>query len=255
MQNKALLDLGELTGPLLIFGGPYSNLPALLAIKEKAEQYGIPPEQCICTGDIVAYCAQPQETVAAIREWGIHCLMGNCEASFASNADDCGCGFEEGTHCDLLSAQWFQFANQALSKDDRQWFSTLPEHMRFSINGQSALVVHGSVSSMNQFVFASSEDAILKQECRKADADMIIGGHCGIPFTRTIDHDDSAQTSAKSTIWHNAGAIGMPANDGTTRTWFSLINAPDEKCNDAANRALSIEIHALTYNHLSLIHI
>ncbi|MFT7386781.1 MAG: hypothetical protein ACI8VC_000016 [Candidatus Endobugula sp.] len=31
----------------------------------------IPPEQCICIGDIVAYCGQPAETVNFNREWGV----------------------------------------------------------------------------------------------------------------------------------------------------------------------------------------
>jgi len=244
VSARESLFLGDVTGPLLIFGGPYSNLPALLAMKEKAEQLGIPPEQCICTGDIVAYCAQPQETVAAIRDWGVHCLMGNCEASFANDADDCGCGFEEGSHCDVLSAQWFQFANQALSKEERQWFGILPEHIRFTMNGQSALVVHGSVSSMNQFIFSASDEAIFERECAIADADLIIGGHCGIPFTRKVYQPHSSLTVRESAIWHNAGVIGMPANDGTTRTWFSVIEA-----GNTASSPLLMNTYPLYYHH------
>ena len=37
--------------------------------------------------------------------------------------------------------------------------------------------------------------------------DAIIGGHSGLPFTQTLG----------SRLWHNPGAIGMPANDGTPR--------------------------------------
>ena len=36
--------LGELTGPLLVFGGPYSNLQATQAMKAVARQRNIPPE-------------------------------------------------------------------------------------------------------------------------------------------------------------------------------------------------------------------
>jgi hypothetical protein len=125
--------IGNFNEPILLFGGAYSNLDALMALKEYAEKYNINPTNIICTGDIVAYCGQPYETVELIREWGIHVLMGNCEESFAANADDCGCGFDSGTSCDLLSIEWYSFANQRLSSEQRQWFSTLPRKISFNV--------------------------------------------------------------------------------------------------------------------------
>src|SRR5262245_44817533 len=82
--------------PLLVFGGPYSNLRALAALRERADALGIPAAQTICTGDVVAYCAEPQETTAAVREWGCHVVAGNCEEQLAAGAEDCACGFEPG---------------------------------------------------------------------------------------------------------------------------------------------------------------
>ena len=208
------MHLGEFDQPLLFFGGPYSNLPALLALKQQATALEIPPERIICTGDIVAYCGQPYETVEVIREWGIHVLMGNCEAAFADNAQDCGCGFSEGSACDLLAAQWFHFANQQLSHKQRRWFAQLPRDLRFTFYGQACQVVHGSVTAINQFLFPSSDDALLAEQFQHTDATIIIAGHSGIPFSKKV--------GAK--LWHNAGAIGMPANDGTANTWFSLMS-------------------------------
>jgi hypothetical protein len=67
------LDLGALApdaGPILVFGGPYSNIRALTALRRVADRLNIPAKRTICTGDIVAYCAEPAETVAAMRAWG-----------------------------------------------------------------------------------------------------------------------------------------------------------------------------------------
>jgi hypothetical protein len=225
------LDLGDVKLPILIFGGVYSNLQAAQAMRKVAEAHNIPAERCICTGDIVAYCGQPEETVALIREWGVHCLLGNCEESFANNSDDCGCGFDNGSQCDLLSNQWFSFSNTQLSHSSRQWFSTLPHHIRFSMNNVSALVVHGSVSSINQFIFLSSEEKIFSKEFSLAKTDMIFGGHSGIPFSRIIGKK----------IWHNSGAIGMPANDGTPYTWYSIISPKGNQ--------VEVENKCLTYPH------
>ena len=230
-MSHTTLHLGKLSAPVLLFGGPYSNLSATHAIKAIADKRGIPPEHCICTGDIVAYCAHAKETTDVIRDWGVHCVMGNCEESFANSANDCGCGFDTGTQCDLLSAQWFTYANQQLEHTQRQWFAELPREIHFSFNGLQVMVIHGSVSSINQFVFESHEDSIFRQEFSLTNADIIIGGHCGIPFTKQVD----------DRIWHNAGAIGMPANDGTPRTWYSIIDIHEGKAR--------ITIHALHYHH------
>jgi hypothetical protein len=43
--------------PILVFGGPYSNLRALAALRRHAEALAPPPSHCIRTGDVVAYCA------------------------------------------------------------------------------------------------------------------------------------------------------------------------------------------------------
>ena len=88
-------DLGLLEGDLVFFGGPYSNLQATEALRDRVHSQHA-TAHVICTGDVVAYCAQPNQTVQLLREWEIPVVMGNCEEALAANAEDCGCGFEEG---------------------------------------------------------------------------------------------------------------------------------------------------------------
>ncbi len=225
------MDLGTFTQPVLLFGGPYSNLDAVKALKKQADSIGIQPSHIICTGDIVAYCAQPYETVEMIRNWGIHVLMGNCEESFANKTDDCGCGFEKGTSCDLLSIEWFQYANSQLIDKQRQWFAKLPRKLTLTFFDKKIQIVHGSVSSINQFLFASSDPQLFMQQTSISEADIIIAGHSGIPFSKKINNK----------LWHNTGAIGMPANDGSPNTWFSILSKSDEKA--------KIESIKLDYNY------
>ena len=73
----------------------------------------------ICTGDVVAYCVEPEETVAELRDWGCHVIAGNCEEQLAAGAEDCGCGFEVGTECDRLAKGWYEFANARMSASSR----------------------------------------------------------------------------------------------------------------------------------------
>lgn len=214
-----LQELGTLNGPLLIFGGPYSNLAATQAVKQVAEQQGIPAHRVICTGDIVAYCAEPQETVDLIREWGCHVVMGNCEESLAADAPDCGCGFDEGSACSLLSVEWYNFASQRVSSASKQWMATLPRQLRFRMADQQFHVVHGSVDSINEFVFASDCADNKQRQLDEIAADVVIGGHCGIPFGQRLNQG----------YWLNAGVIGMPANDATPDGWYMLLEVTEGK--------------------------
>ena len=200
-------------GPVLVFGGCYSNLQATEALLAHAARLRIPPERMICTGDVIAYGADARASLALIRAAGIATVMGNCEESLGADAGDCGCGFAPGSACERLSAAWFAHASREVSADDRRWMAALPRRIDLLLAGRRLAVVHGAPSRINRFVFASTDAAALGRELALAGTDGVIGGHCGLPFTRRIG----------ARLWHNSGAIGLPANDATPRGWFSLL--------------------------------
>ena len=216
--------------PVLVFGGPYGNLEATKALLSEAGLKGIAPENIICTGDVVAYCADPQATVDLLRKKNIAVVMGNCEEQLGLGAEDCGCGFEEGTACDVLSQQWYTFSSQHLDAPSCAWMRALPRKIILEIAGLRLAIIHGSVSEIARFVFNSSPDSTLQQEIDLSECDGVIGGHCGLPFTRMVD----------GKLWHNPGVIGMPANDGTPRVWYSILTVLDN--------SLRISHHALAYD-------
>jgi predicted phosphodiesterase len=160
----------------------------------------IPASNVICTGDIIAYGADASATLALVRASGCHVVMGNVEENLAAGAADCGCGFEEGSTCDRLSAVWFGHASAQLSADDRAWLADLPRRVDLEIGGYRFAVVHGSVESVNQLVFASTDTAIKLRQLDKAGMDGVIAGHCGLPFTQSVG----------GRLWHNSGGIGLP---------------------------------------------
>lgn len=216
-------------GPLLVFGGNYSNLEATRAVLAQARRLGIGPGNVVCTGDVIAFCADPLATVETMRRSRVRVLMGNCEESLGLNADDCGCGFEKGSPCDLLAAEWYAFANRMLDEDARAWMRTLPRRLHLDIGGRRLAVIHGGVHSISHYIFASTPAEVKREEIASSGCDGVLAGHCGLPFTEIVD----------GRLWHNAGAIGMPANDGTARTWYSTI-VP-------SRGGLRIEHHALDY--------
>ncbi len=229
-RRTATMGVGEpfsmlaAASPVLVFGGAYSNLEATRALRAEATRLGIRPEHTICTGDVVAYCADARETAALIRDWGIHVVMGNCEESLGWNKDDCGCGFANGTACDQLSAAWYAHANTEITEEQREWMRSLPRRIDLLLSGRRLAVVHASVDSINRFIFGSTPWSDKERQIALAGCDGVIGGHSGIPFSQAV----------AGKLWHNAGAIGMPANDGTRRVWYSLLIPTDN----------GIEIHA-----------
>jgi predicted phosphodiesterase len=218
-------------GPVLVFGGGYSNREATQALLAEAGRLGIPPTRMICTGDVVAYGADPQAAIDLIRGAGIATVMGNCEEQLAAGAEDCGCGFAPGSSCEQLSAAWFTYASAHVDDAARRWMAGLPRRLDLLIGGRRLAVVHGAPSRINRFVFASTAETELAGEIAATGTEGVIGGHCGLPFTRFVG----------GRLWHNAGVIGLPANDATARGWFSLLIPRDD--------GIEIRHLPLTYDH------
>lgn len=226
-----IVDLGKLSRPVLIFGGPYSNLQAVQSLRAVATGQGIEAQNVICTGDVVAYCADPAATVAALRDWGCHVVAGNCEKQLAAGAMDCGCGFEAGSTCDLLSAGWYAHADKHVSAEARAWMGGLPDMAVFTHEGARHAVIHGGLSDISRFLWPVSPDAELQEEIALIEAatgpvDRVLAGHCGMAFTRQIG----------AVEWVNAGVIGMPPNQGRVETGYAILDQ-------------GVTLHDLAYDH------
>ncbi len=231
MPDKHVTRLA-VDGPTLVFGGPYSNLHATRAMLAEAARRDIPSQRVVCTGDVVAYGAHAAACCDLVIESGIAVIAGNCEENLAASALDCGCGFEEGTACDLLSRAWYAHADREVTAAHRAWMAALPRRMTLDLpDGRSLAVLHGGVSDISRFIFASTPEAALAEELAATGCDGVVAGHCGIPFARRLG--DGA--------WINAGAIGMPADDGTPRAWFAVLTPRAS--------GVRVEILPLDYDH------
>lgn len=231
MNTPKSTDIGAFTAPVLVFGGVYGNLEAFEALTAQADRLGIPAERMIHTGDVSAYCADTFECASKLKDLGCHAIKGNVEEQLAEEADNCACGFDEGSECDLLAMRWYALANAQTTPELRRWMAAMPDHLTFTIAGRCFRVVHGSPRLVNEFVFASQPDDEFHALFDLADVECIIAGHSGLPFTRRIG----------DRVWHNSGALGLPANDATPRVWYSVLSPTDE--------GIEFSCHPLTYDH------
>jgi len=225
-----ITDLGNFDAPVLLFGGPYSNLQAFEALKDAARQLDISAKRMICTGDVVAYCADAEATVQAVRALECTVVAGNCEKQLAEAADDCACGFDDNSQCSILAQGWYAHAHAQVSLESREWMASCPDIAVFTKGGRRYAVIHGGATDISRFIWPVSDAAIFTEEFEAVEklvgaVDTIIAGHSGIPFVHNIGHRQ----------WINAGAIGMPPNDGSPNTNFVVLG--DEP-----------RIHRLTYS-------
>ena len=230
-MDKKIEQLGQLSGKVLVFGGVYSNLQALHALILKAEALKIPANQCINTGDLIGYCAQPEETVRMFQNWNAKSILGNVEQQLINDEDDCGCDFTEGSRCDGFSKLWYPYAKGHLSAASIDFLKTIPDHIQFQLGNKSIAVVHGSYTNISEFIFKSTSWHKKNENFTHFNCDVVVAGHCGLPF---LDKKEGK-------TWVNPGVIGMPANNGSAKVWYAIL--------EIINNELQCTHHELDYDY------
>ena len=236
-------DFGHFDGPVVLFGGVYSNKHAFLALID-----AINGRDAICTGDIVGYCAEPNETTALFSAEDYWSIAGNCERQLADGSEDCGCGFEDGSTCSVLSQGWWPYLIKTATPDVVSWLHNLPDIGIFHQSGRRYAVLHGGASSVSRFLWPSTHEADFRHEIDVLEAEIgavdgIVSGHSGIAFQRVIDERQ----------WINAGAVGLPPHDGRPDTRYGVLENGDVTFEhlsyDAAGAALAMQDAGLTQGY------
>lgn len=229
-------DATPVEGPwsrVLVFGGVYSNHPALAALLEEGTRRGA--EAIYCLGDLGGFGPNPENVWPLLTAAQVRTLQGNYEESLAAGADDCNCGYTDprDNHFARLS---YQYTASHCSDAFRGWMGILPKRRRLRVGDTELLAVHGSPRRINEFLFDSTTpDPYLEVLLDQEGADGLLCTHTGLPWHRRLP-------SAKHAI--NVGVIGRPANDGSPHVWYTWLEARDE--------GLHVELTPLDYDHRTL---
>ena len=74
---------------------------------------------------------------------------------------------------------------------------------------------HGSPRQTNEFLWESTtSDAFLDRVIDPTGADVVLGTHTGLHWTRT---------TPRGRRFVNVGVLGRPANDGRTNVWYTVL--------------------------------
>jgi predicted phosphodiesterase len=199
---------------IAVFGGVYSNTPALEATLEDARRRDV--EAVFCLGDMGGFGPHPDRVFPLLRAGGVRSIQGNYDESVAQGKADCGCGYTDprDNHYARIS---YEYTFRHTSTENQRWLGTLPGCRRLRLGERRALMCHGSPRVINEFLWESTTpNGLLRNLCRDHGADVILCTHTGIKWHRELPHGEHLV---------NVGAIGRPENDGTRDVWYAILTA------------------------------
>ena len=196
----------------------HANLPALEAVladintlEEVAATYHL--------GDLVGYAPWPNETVALLRERGIHGAAGNYDSTVATSYKHCGCKYED-VRQEELSHLSYAWTKEHTLPETKAFLSALPFRLDLRplgghVAGPTITLIHGNQTLNTVYVTEDRSDDFLAKMGSALGAragDVVAFGHTHVAFHRIVGGIHFA----------NAGSVGRP-KDGDWRAGYVLL--------------------------------
>ena len=211
----------------LVISDIHSNLPALEAVLAAAPQHDVVWN----LGDVVGYGANPNEVVDLARNLGGIVVRGNHDRACSGTMH-----FSEYRELSKLASYTADWTQQALTKQNREWLSRLPQGPVRPIP-RKVLCVHGSPWNEDAYTFFR-DDAIVA--FRSSRARIIFCGHThwqvGWSWNEKEmtplkpEYKSKTETSkfeislaGRSRYVLNPGSVGQP-RDGDWRAAFGVYD-------------------------------
>lgn len=183
-----------------IISDVHSNLAAFKAVLEDMPRV----DELICVGDLVGYAAEPNEVVELARSKHVLAVMGNHDYAVATRDVR---GFNP------IAAQVALWTADHLSRENLEYLSNLPTHLKLERDGQKLYVVHGSPRDpLNEYIFPDTSNRMLAELVRDLDANIVVLGHTHMPIKRII----------YGKLLINPGGVGQP-RDRDPRASYVLL--------------------------------
>lgn len=189
------------------FGDIHSNHIALEACMEEAERAGI--DAVLFLGDYVSDCAEPQKTLALIRDiagkYPCRFIRGNREEYMIDHAD----GRNVWRHNSQSGSLLYTYEN--LTKKDIAWFREMPVYERVQWSGGPDFeICHGAPWQSRVMMLPGTED--MERAFEEMQTNLLLCAHTHEAFI--------AEHSGRMIV--NGGPVGVPAK-GMPGACFALI--------------------------------
>lgn len=203
---------------LAVISDVHANLEALEACLKKIEE--LKTDRIICLGDLVDYCAQPNECVELVKKYSDIVVMGNHdEAQFHY---DLVSGFGENAMISSVHTR------SVIRHEYVGYFRTLP----FTHTEDNMFFVHGSPYEPQSYHYVLTEGRA-RMNFSFFEGKVCFIGHSHIPVVfREKDGDveivEPGNVKDDGRYIINVGSIGQP-RDGDPRTGFGLFDTESFK--------------------------
>ena len=195
----------------------HGNLEALNAVLDDIKQQRV--KQIYCLGDLVGYCANPNEVVEKIKELNIPCVQGNHDFGVNDPKD-----FSKFNQHAQKAIEW---TKKTLKEENRFFLANLPEKNTMTAFGLRFVLAHGSPEDPHWgYVFQQTMDATFQKWL--SNADVIVLGATHIPFVKRYGRK----------LIINPGSVGQP-RDKIADASYSILNT---EIMQVDNRRVSYDI-------------
>lgn len=188
-----------------ILGDVHGNHLALAAVLDAAENGGA--ERLLVTGDLVGYYFWPQKVMDMLRGWDKAVVRGNHEAMLKQARRDP----EKLASITSKYGSGLRVALETLDDADLDWLESLPHPLEVMLDGERALLCHGSPWDVDRYIYPDAERRDLER-CAEGSYRWVVLGHTHHPMRHQVDQ----------TIVLNPGSVGQPRNKQPGAHWALL---------------------------------
>ena len=167
----------------------HGNIYALMKALEDIDDQKV--DKIVCLGDFVGYGPHPNEVIALIKRREIPCIKGNYDASVVDGAYT----YIRNTEINSFSLPW---TCSELRTSNKFYLDSLPEKLKYTVNGINLCFTHGSPNLINEYLFEDAKNT--KKVMENFEDDVLICAHTHIPYIKKFNDK----------LIVNIGSIGKP---------------------------------------------
>ncbi len=183
----------------------HSNLQALLAVKEKMDGAGL--DLVVSAGDVVGYGADPNKCCEIVAGWTGRAVIGNHDIAALKKSAEA---------MNPYAAKAALWTARQLSESSSAYLSSLRESVKYSAEGGTLEMHHGSPRSVWEYIY---EEDLSEGMLEEAGADVLVLGHTHVPYVRRF----------RGGLIINPGSVGQP-RDGDPRASSAILETSNLTC-------------------------
>jgi putative phosphoesterase len=198
----------------------HANLPALKAVLKDIELFEA--DQVYCLGDLTDAAPWHNEVVDLIRSLKIPVIMGNHDERIGFDIPVLPLSKHSPEEQEArLSA--INFTKTTISPLNKEFLAGLPESIRLEFGAIQILMVHGSPSSNDEYLYENHDESSIRKSMEDRNADVLIMGHTHLSYIRKIP----GNAYLKPLLVINAGSVGRTKEKDRKACYLQLRIDPE----------------------------